>query len=66
QLNGEGVKKATETLSNFDLGGLTGNVTYTATDHRPSTKVNIYIVKNGKLVKVKEYDLPRRPDWLGL
>ncbi len=66
QLNGEGVKKATETLSNFDLGGLTGNVTYTATDHRPSTKVNIYIIKNGKLVKVKEYDLPRRPDWLGL
>ncbi len=66
QLNGEGVKKAAETLSNYDLGGLTAPVTYTATDHRPSTKVNIFIVKNGKLARVKEYDLPRRPDWLGL
>lgn len=66
QLNPEGVKAATETISNFDLGGLTANVTYTATDHRPSTKVNIFMVKGGKLVKVKEYDMPRRADWLGL
>jgi branched-chain amino acid transport system substrate-binding protein len=66
ELNGEGVKRATETLKDFDMGGLTSNVTYTATDHRPSTKVNIYIVKGGKLQKVKEYELPRKPEWLGL
>jgi branched-chain amino acid transport system substrate-binding protein len=66
QLNGEGVKKAIETLSNYDLGGLTGPVTWTATDHRPSTKTNIYQIQGGKLVKVAEYDMPRRPDWLGL
>jgi len=53
ELNGEGVKKATETLLNYDLGGLTGNVTYTATDHRPSTKVNIFIIKDGKLAITK-------------
>ena len=66
QLNGEGVKKAAETLSNFDMGGLTNNVTITPTDHRPMTKTPIYQVQGGKLVKVAEYDMPRKPEWLGL
>jgi branched-chain amino acid transport system substrate-binding protein len=66
ELTGEGVKKAAETLKDFDLGGLTSPVTYTATDHRPSTKTPIYQVKNGKLVKIAEYDMPRKPEWLGL
>jgi branched-chain amino acid transport system substrate-binding protein len=65
-LNGEGVKAALETLRNFDLGGLTNPVTYTPTDHRPSTKTPIYMIKAGKLVKVAEYDMPRKPEWLGL
>lgn len=66
QLNGPGVKAAIETLQNFDLGGLTNPVTYTATDHRPSTKTPVYIIKGGKLVKVKEYEMPRKKEWLGL
>jgi branched-chain amino acid transport system substrate-binding protein len=65
-LTGEGVKAALETLKDFDLGGLTAPVTYTSTDHRPSTKTPIYQVKGGKLVKVAEYDMPRKPEWLGL
>jgi branched-chain amino acid transport system substrate-binding protein len=66
QLNGEGIKKALETLSNFDLGGLACNVTYTASDHRACTTTPIYQVKNGKLVKIKDYDVPRKPEWLGM
>jgi branched-chain amino acid transport system substrate-binding protein len=66
QLTGEGVKKAAETLKDFDLGGLTSPVTYTASDHRPSTKTPIYQIKGGKLVKVAEYEMPRKPEWLGL
>src|SRR5216684_555424 len=65
-LTGEGVKKALEGLRDFDLGGLTSKVTYTPTDHRPATKTPIYMVKSGKLVKVAEYDMPRKPEWLGL
>ena len=65
-LTGEGVKAAIETLRDFDLGGLASPVTWTATDHRPSTRTAIYQVRGGKLVKVKEYDMPRRADWLGL
>jgi branched-chain amino acid transport system substrate-binding protein len=65
-LNGPGVKAALETFRDFDLGGLTNPVTYTATDHRPMTKTPIYMIKGGKLVKVAEYDMPRKTEWLGL
>jgi branched-chain amino acid transport system substrate-binding protein len=66
KLTGEGVKMAAETLKDFDVGGLTSPVTYTATDHRPSTKTPVYQVKGGKLVKIAEYEMPRKPEWLGL
>ena len=66
KLTGEGVKMALETFKDFDLGGLTEPVTYAPTDHRPSTKTPIYQVKGGKLAKVAEYDMPRKPEWLGL
>ena len=66
QLTGEGVKKAMESLRNFDLGGLVQPVTYTADDHRSSTKSAIYVVKGGKLVKLDEFEAPRKKEWLGL
>jgi branched-chain amino acid transport system substrate-binding protein len=66
KLTGEGVKAAVESLKDFDMGGLTSNVTWTPTDHRPSTKTAVYMIKGGKLVKVKDYEFPRRPEWLGL
>jgi branched-chain amino acid transport system substrate-binding protein len=66
KLSGEGVRAALETFKDFDLGGLASPVTWTATDHRPSTKTSVFQVKDGKLVKVKEYDMPRRADWLGM
>jgi branched-chain amino acid transport system substrate-binding protein len=66
QLNGEGIKKALETLNNFDMGGLACNVTYTASDHRACTTTPIYQIKNGTLVKIKDYDVPRKPEWLGM
>lgn len=66
KLNGDGIKAAMETMSDFNVGGLSPNLTYTTTDHRPSTRTPIYIIKNGKLVKVKDYDLPRKKEWLGM
>ena len=65
-LNGPGVKAALEEMKDFDLGGLTNPVTYSPTDHRPATKTPIYMIKGGKLAKVAEYDMPRKPEWLGL
>ena len=65
-LHGPGVKAAMEELKDFDVGGLTNPVTYTSADHRASTKTPIYQVKAGKLAKVGEYEMPRKPEWLGL
>jgi len=66
QLTGEGVKNAMETMRNFDLGGLVQPVTFTPEDHRSSTKSLVYVVKGGKLVKVEEFEVPRKKEWLGL
>ena len=66
KLNGPGIREALETLKDFDLGGLTPPVTYSADDHRSTTSVSLYHVKGGKLEKVKDYQLPRKPEWLGL
>ncbi len=66
QLNGAGIKKALETLNNFEMGGIACNVTYTPTDHRACTTTPIYQIKNGTLVKIKDYDVPRKPEWLGM
>lgn len=66
QLTGEGLKKAMETMKNFDTGGLVPPITYTATDHRPTTKTTIYVIKGGKMVKVEDQEVARRKDFLGL
>jgi branched-chain amino acid transport system substrate-binding protein len=66
QLNGEGVKKAMESMKNYDLGGLVQPISFTASDHRSSTKSEIFMVKGGKLVKVEDAEVPRKKEWLGL
>jgi len=66
QLTGEGVKRALETLKNFDTGGLVPPVTYAANDHRPTTKTTIYVIKGGKMTKVEDQETPRKKEWLGL
>jgi branched-chain amino acid transport system substrate-binding protein len=65
-LTGEGIRAALETLKDLDLGGLAAPVTYTADDHRGSTKVSLYQVQNGKLVRLSDVEQPRKKEWLGL
>ncbi len=59
QLNGPGLKAALETIKDFDTGGLCAPITYTPTDHRPNTKLAIYKVGGGKLVKMKDVSTNR-------
>jgi branched-chain amino acid transport system substrate-binding protein len=66
QLNGPGVKAASESLADFSTGGLSQSVTYTATDHRPTMTTSIYQVQGGKLVKIGDYIMPRTKEWFGL
>ena len=50
-LDGPSVKAALETIKDFDTGGLTAPVTFTPTDHRPNTTLNINkIDSEGKIV----------------
>jgi branched-chain amino acid transport system substrate-binding protein len=65
-LDGPSVKAALETITDLDTGGLTAPVTYTPTDHRPNTTLNINkIDAEGNIVTVKSVTLERRPEWLG-
>ena len=66
QLNGPGVKAASETMADFSTGGLSQSVTYTPTDHRPTMTTSIYQVQGGKLVKIGDYIMPRTKEWFGL
>jgi branched-chain amino acid transport system substrate-binding protein len=66
-ITGESVKAALETFKDFDTGGLTpAKITFTSTDHRPFTSVNIMEYQKGKLVLKKAMELPRKAEWLGL
>jgi len=66
ELNGPGVKAALETFKDFDTGGLTPKITYTATDHRPNMSAKVYEYQGGKAVLKATIDLPRKAEWLGL
>jgi branched-chain amino acid transport system substrate-binding protein len=49
ELSGPGIKKALETLKDFDTQGLMPPVTFTADDHRPSMSVRVYEHARGSL-----------------
>jgi len=70
ELNGPGIMKAFESLKDFDIGLGVPPLTYTATDHRPTSRVRIYQIRGGKFVLLKEVDLKAKwpdkwPEWLG-
>ncbi len=69
-LTGEGIKLAFETLEDFEVGLGVPPATYTATDHRPASAVNIYIVRGGEFELLERVDLKGTwpdlwPTWLG-
>ena len=65
KLNGPGLKAALETLKDFKTGGLTPPITYTPEDHRPSTSIGLFGIKDGKLYKIKDVTLKRQKKYLG-
>ncbi len=71
ELNGEGIRKALETLKNHDLELGAAPVSYTGNDHRPTSSVNVYIYKDKKFQMLSRIDLKKRwpekweKEWLG-
>ncbi|MBW1680543.1 MAG: ABC transporter substrate-binding protein [Deltaproteobacteria bacterium] len=71
-LSGPGIMtKGFETMRKFDIGLGASPITFTATDHRPTTGCLIQEWKNGKFVEVERVDLKKRwpakwaKEWLG-
>jgi branched-chain amino acid transport system substrate-binding protein len=71
-LSGPGIMtKGFETLKDFDIGLGASPISFTATDHRPTTGCLIQEWKNGKFQEVERVDLQKRwpekwaKEWLG-
>ncbi len=71
-LTGEGIlKEGFETMRGYDLGLGATPVSYTPEDHRPTSKVNVYMYKGGKFQELARIDLKERwpekwaNEWLG-
>jgi len=65
KLDGPGLKAALETITDYDTGGLTPPITFTPTDHRPSTAYTIYGMKGGKPYIVKKVEIKREAKYIG-
>jgi branched-chain amino acid transport system substrate-binding protein len=70
KLNGDGIRAAFESFKDLDVGFGAAPMTWTPTDHRPTSLVNIYQIKGGKFVKLQTIDMKAKfpndwPKWLG-
>jgi branched-chain amino acid transport system substrate-binding protein len=64
-LTGESIKKALESLKDFDTWGITPPFTYSNEDHRPTNRARLVMVKGGKIVQMKEVSVERDMKWIG-
>ena len=55
ELTGPNIKASLETLDEFDTGGVSVPITFTADDHRGSKGLRIYIVEDGAWRPVSEF-----------
>ncbi len=70
QLNGPGIKAAIESFRDLDVGLGVSPLTYTPDDHRPTSRVSTYIIRNGQIRLLKTVDLKEKfadrwPAWKG-
>ena len=59
EINGPAIKAALEGMTDFDTGGLTVPISFSAKSHKGSMGLNIYQVQGGKFVQVKKVLLSR-------
>jgi len=62
---GESIKKGLESLKDFDTWGITPPFTYTSEDHRPTNRARLVMVKDGKIVQLREVSVDRDMKWIG-
>jgi branched-chain amino acid transport system substrate-binding protein len=55
EVNGENIKAALETISDFSTGGVTSNITFSSDSHRGNTALKLYKVAGGKWNGVSDF-----------
>jgi branched-chain amino acid transport system substrate-binding protein len=55
EVNGENIRAALETIQNFDTGGVTSPISFSATSHRGNSALTLFQVQNGKWVKISDF-----------
>jgi branched-chain amino acid transport system substrate-binding protein len=62
-LDGPAIKEALDGMKDFDVYGL-ASITYKPDDHRGSTKMAVYEVRGGKIVRASDWrEVPSGRDW---
>ena len=54
-VNGENIKAALETMNNYETGGVTAPITFTATDHRGSKALKLFQVEGGQWKQLTDF-----------
>ena len=62
-LDGPAIKEALDGMKDFDVYGLP-SITYKPDDHRGSTKMAVYEVRGGEIIRVSDWqEAPSAHDW---
>lgn len=55
EVNGENIRAALETITDFDTGGETSPITFTPTSHRGNSSLRLFTVEGGKWVNPTDF-----------
>lgn len=55
EVNGENIRAALETITDFDTGGVTAPITFTPESHRGNRSLRLFKVEGGKWMQAGEY-----------
>jgi branched-chain amino acid transport system substrate-binding protein len=54
-LTGENIRASLETLQNFETGGITAPISFSATSHKGNSSTRLYQVKSGKWAQISDF-----------
>lgn len=55
EVNGENIRAALETISNFDTGGVTSPISFSPESHRGNNALRLFVVEGGKWVNLTDF-----------
>ncbi len=55
ELNGENIRAALEGIKNYDTGGVSAPISFTATDHRGNKALRLFKVEGGQWQQMGDY-----------